>query len=131
MSLIIGKAVSLRNGVTLNVAGTPLRAIFSNGSGMPWVQTEQGPNAVHNPSTSQTLVTWEAGISTTNTRLIMGILRDDATGVWSQEYLIGTRTLTNDDHGTPALALCSGAWYVFYGAHNNSIKVAGSTDGKG
>jgi hypothetical protein len=91
----------------------------TNGSTSANYPGATGQAAVYDASTNKTWSAWEGWDINTLVRKVYAAVYDHATGLWSDQYVVGTVTMTNDDHGVPCIVkMPSGRWAVFYGAHN-------------
>lgn len=87
-----------------------------------------GPQALYYAAHDKTYIVWQM-VGTDGNKGVHICYYDHATALWSDRYRVGSFALTDDDHGSPALAIdSSGYLYVLFGSHNNEQRVSISTN---
>ena len=96
----------------------------------PFDNTVKGHAAVYISSTNTYWFAWEAfsGFGIAQQRVVKVATYNATAKKWSGDWIAGTRTLTNDIHGSPTLVRdSSGYVYVFYGDHTSVVNIAVTT----
>jgi hypothetical protein len=134
ISIGSGLSLLLQSGLPLElepaaVASPPSNNYFAdNGKTWPWYAALTYPSALYVSSTNTTWFVWE---SYSSGRRVLVTTYNHTTEEWSDDYLVGTSSLANDDHGVPAIARDhEGYIHCFYGAHNGTMieRVTNSVD---
>lgn len=91
---------------------------INDGKTRPWYGQLAYPAAMHVSGTNATWFAWESYFS--GDRAIRVTTHDFDTGAWTADVLVSTHTLSNDDHGVPALCRdADGYVHCFGGAHDS------------
>lgn len=100
-----------------------------NGSTFAWYGAATGEQALYDPVTNKTYITYEGWNGTKRTVAVMFF--DHTTSAWSDEVVASTDTMTNDDHGVPVICMDgAGYFHIFFGAHNSDQKWIKSTNAR-
>jgi hypothetical protein len=99
--------------------GSGERYFGSDGTTYPWYVATKF-NAIYDATGNKTWATymgWD-GVR----RVVYVRVFDHSNNTWSQQYLCGTSTEVDDDHGPPSIILLAdGRFVVYWGLHNQTV----------
>lgn len=128
MGFRLGQGVGLATGGGVPAPFEGFEFFAESGATHPSYVTIHPAN-LYLPNLDAVLSAWEAWSADFARREIHGKLWDRATDTFSAEFVIGTTTMTNDDHGTPTLALLDdGRVMCGYGCHVSALRLAVTVD---
>lgn len=104
-------------------SASPYNYFSDNGATAGFVAQATVPQSFYDATGDKTWVAWEGW--TGARRAIYVQCYDHANNRWSKRYLVSTDTLTDDDHGAPAICMDhEGYVHCFFGSHASQIKYA-------
>jgi hypothetical protein len=103
------------------LAGGAVQYFAEDGATAGFVAQASQPTAFYDATDDKTWVAWEGWNG--SRRVVHVQTYEHANNRWGKRYLVSTDTLTDDDHGAPAIVMDDeGFVHCFFGSHNSAIK---------